>query len=65
MTDFTLAHHGSVALLTPNNAEAHKWLGEHIPDDALWGSKGVVIEPRYVEGMMDGIREDGMTLEVL
>lgn len=63
--DFTLAHHGSVALLTPNTPEANKWLGEHIPDHALWWSRGVVIEPRYVEAVMDGIVEDGMTLEVL
>lgn len=65
MTDFTLAHFGSVAILTPNTPDASRWLAEHIPDEALWWSKGVVIEPRYVAGVMSGIEEDGMTLEVV
>ncbi len=61
--DFLLVNHRSVSILTPLNCEAQRWVDEHLPSDALtWGRNGVVIEPRYVSDIVEGILGDGLSL---
>lgn len=62
MTDFTLVNHGSISVLTPNTSAAREWVEDHIPDDAQWWCGGVVVEPRYVGSILDGIDVDGLTV---
>lgn len=58
--DFTLENHGSIVLLQPHTEAARAWVSEHIPDDAMiWGTS-IVVEPRYVSDIVDGIAEDGL-----
>lgn len=62
MTDFTLMQHGTIAILEPVTAEAMIWADEHLPEDAMkWGDHGVVIEPRYLGDILDGIQQDSLT----
>lgn len=62
--DFILFDHGSVCVLNPRSEAAVTWIDEHISDEALrWGRHGVVIEPRYVAAILDGINSDGLTLD--
>lgn len=65
MSDFHLNPQGGIFILTPMNELAKSWLREHIPDDAQWFARGVVIEHRYVDGVIAGIAEDGLTHEVV
>jgi hypothetical protein len=59
--DFTVSHHGSIAILTAVSAAAQAWRREHLPEDALtWGRNDVVIEPRYLSAILDGIVGDGL-----
>ena len=62
MTDFSLTDHGSIVVLTPLNNEAREWLDRSIDDEAQWFGRGLVIEPRYVGDIVDGIIADGLTV---
>jgi hypothetical protein len=63
--DFKLENHGSVFLLRPLNSVAKDWMDEHLPMDSpetqFWGS-AIVIEPRYIAPIVDGILADGLVL---
>jgi hypothetical protein len=63
--DFQLENHGSLFLLRPLNDAAKNWMGEHLPIDnpetQFWGDS-IVIEPRYVAPIVDGILADGLAL---
>lgn len=62
MPDFAFADHGSVTILTPLSAAARDWVGEYLPADALAFGRGVVIEPRYVDPIMEALAEHGLTI---
>jgi hypothetical protein len=63
--DFKLENHGSLFLLRPLNPAARDWMGEHLPVDnpetQFWGD-AIVIEPRYIASILDGIIGDGLVL---
>lgn len=63
--DFKLENHGSLFLLRPLSSAAKVWIGEHLPTDnpetQFWGD-AIVIEPRYVAPIVDGIIGDGLVL---
>ena len=59
-TDFIYQHEGSIGLLYPVTEEARAWVGAHISSDAQWLGKGLVIEWRYVDPIIEGITRDGL-----
>jgi hypothetical protein len=63
-TDFRLSNlHGSVVILHVESGAAERWVDEHIAADAMmWGRNGIVIEPRYLANILDGIVDDGLTV---
>lgn len=63
MTDMTFANHGSIVIMTAHTPAAQAWVAEHIPEDAItWGPNGIVIEPRYVGDIMEGVLSDGLDI---
>jgi hypothetical protein len=45
---------GSVVVMTPLTKEAMEWCEATMPEDAQrWGKAGWVVEPRYVQGVLD------------
>ncbi|HTE40299.1 MAG TPA: hypothetical protein VK629_05700 [Steroidobacteraceae bacterium] len=66
MPDFTFQNHGSICILVPVSEAAQAWRDAHLPaegeDCQEWGG-GVVIEPRYVADILDGITNDGLSVE--
>jgi len=60
--DFSVANHGSIALLTPQTPEARSWVDEHLPEDVMTFGGGIVVEPRYLDGILEGITIDGLSL---
>lgn len=62
MRDFFIANHGSVVILTPMTDNAREWVDERIPVDALGFGRGICIEPRYLDDIIDGITGDGLTI---
>ena len=63
--DFKLENHGSLFLLRPLNHVAQTWMSENLrvdePETQFWGD-AIVIEPRYVAPIVDGIIGDGLVL---
>jgi hypothetical protein len=63
--DFKLENHGSLFLLRPLSSVAKDWMVEHLPMDnpetQFWGD-AIVVEPRYVAPIVDGIIGDGLVL---
>jgi len=61
--DFLCENHGSLFLLVPLSQSAQSWVEEHIPEDAQWFCKAVVIEHRYVWTILEGIQNDGLAVQ--
>jgi hypothetical protein len=65
-SDFAIANHGSILLLTPLTNYGVAWIDEHIPADAMtWGGHSIVVEPRYMADIVRGIFADGLTVDGL
>lgn len=60
--DVNVENHGSIVLVRPLTAQACQWCDDHIPDDAQWFGKAVVVEPRYVAAIVQGMQNDGLTV---
>jgi hypothetical protein len=61
--DFTLQPEGTLAVLYAYSEAADTWCKEHLPDDAMRWAGGIVVEHRYVQDIVAGIAEDGLTVE--
>lgn len=59
-TDFLFADHGSITVLTPVTEDAQRWVDCYLPEDVQHFGKGVVIEPRYVAPILEGIVTAGL-----
>jgi len=60
--DVAFENHGSIWLARPLTKAAYVWIAEHIPDDAQFFGKALVIEPRYVPPIVEGMQGDGLTV---
>lgn len=61
--DFTLHNHGSICLLQPLSRAGRAWLDEHvISSETLFWAGAVVVEPRYVGALVQGIRDEGLAI---
>lgn len=62
--DFHLENHGSIVLLRPLSASAELWVEENIGADNGYQPyfPTVVIEPRYVQPILNGIIADGLVV---
>ena len=47
--------HGSIVLVTPKHGLAREWLEENT--EGQWWGGGLVVEPRYIEGLLHGLNE--------
>lgn len=62
--DFHVAAHGSITILTPQTDAGQSWADDNLPEDAFrCGNRGYVVEPRYIAPIIEGIQQDGLTVE--
>jgi len=61
--DFRLQDEGTIVILHPCNDAAGDWIYEHVGwgDEITWWGGGVVIERRYVNDILAGILDAGLT----
>jgi hypothetical protein len=55
---FSIEPHGSIVLVRPLTNEAREWLEENT--DGQWWTGALAVEPRYVEGLVEGMVEAGL-----
>lgn len=61
-TDIRFSDHGSLVLAHPLTAVAAEWIADHVDlDSQRWGL-ALVVEPRYVEALTEGIIADGLSV---
>lgn len=59
--DVRVVDSGSIVLLTPLSAAAQDWFDEHLPEDRPMLAGATAVEPRYVDSILDGLGEEGLT----
>ena len=69
-TDFEIRNEGSIFLLFPKNDAAREWIDVNIygtdadtgipENEVQWFGGGIVIEPRFVPDIIEGIQGDGL-----
>jgi hypothetical protein len=62
-TDFICENHSSVFLLRPISPSAFDWISQRIPDDAQIFGNAVVVEHRYIAGIVQGIMRNGLAVQ--
>lgn len=61
--DFKLSGGGSMFLLRPLTDAAKAWLEENIAGETSWLGDSLGVESRYIANLVDGIQNDGLTVE--
>lgn len=59
-TDVQVTDHHSVVLLTPRSKAAREWIDQKVAEDAQFFGIALVVEPRYVDDIVAGMRADGL-----
>ena len=61
--DFRIAYHGSIVLVSPMTKGGRDFLEECIGEEATYWSDSLVVEPRYLENLLQGILDHGLLYE--
>jgi hypothetical protein len=62
LPDVLVIDHGSLIGMTPMSDAGRSWMREHIPDDAQWLGRQLMVEPRYAPAIMEGMQDAGLEL---
>ena len=64
--DFSVRNlQGSFVILVAQTEAAERWFDAHVPADAIaYGRNGIAVEPRYLADILNGIVEDGLTIQL-
>lgn len=62
--DLEFTYHGSIALLFAYTDAGQAWMDEHLDREAPMWCDSMVVEPRYVEAILEGAQMDGLTVAV-
>jgi hypothetical protein len=61
--DFRVIDGGSVFLLTPCTGPAQAWVEDNLPAERMVYAGGIVVEHRYIDSIIEGFMDAGLTLE--
>ena len=59
--DYTFTNHGSLWLVRARTQAAYRHLAGAVGLEATWLGQALAVEPRYVDGLADGLQADGFT----
>jgi hypothetical protein len=62
MADFEVSNRGTIYIFTPLTPAGRDWVAEFLPEDAQRWAGGVVIEHRYIFGIVAGAQRDGLSV---
>ena len=60
--DFEVSGGGTIYLFRPITRAAHAWVEEHLPEDAMRWCGAVVVEHRFIGGVVGGAIADGLVV---
>ena len=60
--DATVEYHGSLALVRHHTSRARDWLHDNVSDNAQYFGAALVVGPRYVAGLVDGMIAAGLVI---
>lgn len=60
--DAVVTVHGSLVLIELRTDAASKWVGSNVQQDAQFWGGSLVVEPRYLEALVCGMRTDGLVV---
>jgi hypothetical protein len=64
---FSIEDHGSIVLVRPLTLDCQAWLqantAEEGEDMAQWFGGALVVEPRYVEALVEGMVAEGFAIQ--
>ena len=66
-THFQVLNCGTICVLTPLTPEADAWVEENVginDETQFWGKKGIVVEHRYIQPIIEGLLNDKLKLEI-
>jgi hypothetical protein len=58
--DVQVENHGTICLMRPTSEGAVAWLKANT--DGTWFGGALAVEPRYVDSLVDGLREVGFSV---
>lgn len=62
--DVTVENHGSIYLVRPRTTQAQAWIDDNVQGYyAYWIGDTLIVEHRYIEALVAGMREEGLNVE--
>lgn len=61
--DATTSYQGGLYLVSPLTSPARDWLGSCHQGEGTWYAGSLVVEPRYLEPLIRGMRRGGLQVE--
>lgn len=61
--DFSVSGGGTLYMLYPLSKAAKQWADDNLPSDRQTLGTGIAVEHRYIGDIVQGIRNDGLTVE--
>jgi hypothetical protein len=66
MVDVNIENHGSIIIFSLLNDSAKDWIKKNVvTEPCQFLGRKLAVEPRYVQGLIDGMENDGLFVEVL
>lgn len=60
-TDITIESAGNVFLVSPLTDAAKCWIKENVTGKVIYFGKSIVVEHRYIDDLLQGMQEGGLT----
>ena len=54
---------GTLILIRPLTDRVEEWLREHVSEDAQYFGNALVVEPRYLASLVEGMFEEGFAVQ--
>jgi hypothetical protein len=62
VVDAQVENHGTLFLVRPLTEAASDWLDDNVSDDAQYFGGALVVEHRYIAGLVEGMLGDGLNV---
>lgn len=60
--DAMVENHGSLFLVRLLTSNAKDWINEHVSEEAQFFGWALVVEPRYIEDLIESMQGDGLVV---